>query len=52
MKLLLSAMSFSWAPDTLLPSLLLMLKGMVGIFAEILLIWAFVTILNKVTNRK
>lgn len=26
MKLLLSAMSFSWAPDTLLPSLLLMLK--------------------------
>ena len=33
-------------------SLLLTLKGMIGIFAVILTIWVFVAILNKVTGKK
>jgi len=35
-----------------LQTLPMMLKGMIGIFAVILVIWLFVAILNKVTNKK
>ena len=49
---ILNAMKFTWSPETLLPSLLLALMGMIGIFAVILTIWAFVAILNKVTGKK
>lgn len=49
---ILNAMKFAWSPETLMPSLLLTLKGMIGIFAVILTIWAFVAILNKVTGKK
>ena len=47
-----NAMKFAWSPETLAPSLLLTLKGMIGIFAVILAIWAFVAILNRVTGKK
>ena len=49
---ILNAMKFAWSPETLMPSLLLTLKGMIGIFAVILVIWAFGAILNKVTGKK
>ena len=49
---ILNAMKFAWSPEMLMPSLLLTLKGMIGIFAVILTIWAFVAILNKVTGKK
>lgn len=52
MMFLHNAMQFKWSPETLIPSLLLTLKGMVGIFAVILVIWAFVAILNRVTGKK
>ena len=37
----------SWNPDTLLTTLPIMLKGMVGIFAVIIVIWGFVALLNR-----
>ena len=41
----------SWNPDTLLTTLPIMLKGMLGIFAVIIVIWGFVALLNR-TLRK
>lgn len=52
MNIIQNAMSFKWSPETLMPSLMLTLKGMVGIFAVILVIWAFVAALNKITGKK
>ncbi len=52
MRIALIDILFRWAPDTLSQALLITLKGMVGIFAVILVIWAFVAILNRVTKPK
>ena len=52
MHLALTDMIFRWAPDTLAQSLLMTLKGMIGIFAVILVVWLFVAILNRVTKTK
>lgn len=52
MMFLHNAMQFKWSPETLIPSLLLTLKGMVGIFAVIFVIWAFVALLNRITGKK
>lgn len=37
----------SWNPDTLAITLPIMLKGLVGIFAVIVVIWGFVALLNR-----
>ncbi len=42
-------MTFSFMSETLIPSLLLTLKGMLGIFAMILVIWGFVALLNRLS---
>ena len=44
-----AAMVFRFAPETLLSSLGIMCKGMLGIFAVIIVIWLFVTLLGKWT---
>ena len=38
--------------DLILDCLLIMVQGMVGIFVVILVIWALVAILNRVTGKK
>ena len=38
--------------DLVIDCLLIMVQGMVGIFVVILVIWALVTILNRVTGKK
>ena len=38
--------------ENLLIALQIMVKGMVGIFVVILVIWALVAILNRVTGKK
>lgn len=50
-QIMLTAMTFTFSPETLGESLLVMLKGMLGIFLVIALIWAFVAILNRVTKK-
>lgn len=45
-------MIFRFSPDSVVPSLLIMLKGMLGIFLVIVVIWIFVAILNRVTRPK
>ena len=45
-------MIFKWAPETIGPSLFIMLKGMLGIFSVIVVIWIFVAILNRATKEK
>ena len=42
----------SWNPDTLLTTLPIMLKGMLGIFAVIIVIWGFVALLNRTMHKK
>ena len=41
----------SWNPDTLAITLPILLKGMVGIFAVIIVIWGFVALLNRVMQK-
>ncbi len=48
----LSAIALKWAPETLLQSLMVMLRGMLGIFIVIAIIWVFVAILNRATKKK
>lgn len=43
---------FNVDPDLVLACLGIMVKGMVGIFVVILVIWALVAILNRVTAPK
>ncbi len=50
-QLILTAMSFTFSPETLVESLLVMLKGMLGIFLVIAMIWIVVAILNRVTKK-
>ena len=38
--------------DLVIDCLLIMVQGMVGIFVVILVIWALVAILNRVTGKK
>ena len=38
--------------DLVMDCLLIMVQGMVGIFVVILVIWALVAILNRVTGKK
>ncbi len=47
-----TAISLSWQPDTLLQSLIMLGKGMLGIFAVICVIWVFVALLNRFTKNK
>ncbi len=42
----------SWNPDTLAITLPILLKGMVGIFAVIIVIWGFVALLNRVMQKR
>lgn len=42
----------SWNPDPLLTTLPIMLKGMLGIFAVIIVIWGFVALLNRTMRKK
>ena len=42
----------SWNPDTLAITLPILLKGMVGIFAVIIVIWGFVPLLNRVMQKR
>ena len=42
----------SWNPETLAVTLPIMLKGMVGIFAVIIVIWGFVALLNRIAGIK
>ncbi len=39
-------------PITVLQSLEIMAKGLIGIFAVFIVIWGFVVLLNKVTAKK
>ena len=43
---------FVWSPETIGTSLGIMLKGLVGIFAVILVIMLFVKLMSKVFNNK
>ena len=43
---------FNFDPNLVLACLGIMVKGMVGIFIVILVIWALVAILNRVTGKK
>ena len=43
---------FTWSPETLPMTLSIMLKGLIGIFAVILVIMAFVAIMNKLSSKK
>ena len=45
-------MSFNFDPSTLLISLPIMLKGLLGIFAVIIVLWGLVALLNRVTGKK
>ncbi|HOS18012.1 MAG TPA: hypothetical protein PK438_01890 [Clostridia bacterium] len=47
-----AAISLSWKPDTLLQSLGILGKGMLGIFLVICVIWVFVALLNRFTKKK
>ena len=38
--------------DLVIDCLLIMVQGMIGIFVVILVIWALVAILNRVTSKK
>lgn len=42
----------SWNPETLAVTLPIMLKGLVGIFAVIVVIWGFVALLNRLFAKK
>lgn len=42
----------SWNPDTLATTLPIMLKGMIGIFAVIVVIWGFVALLNRAMRKR
>lgn len=42
----------SWNPESLAVSLPIMLKGLVGIFAVIVVIWGFVALLNRVFAKR
>ena len=44
--------TFAWSPETIPMTLGIMLKGLIGIFAVILVIMAFVAIMNKVSSKK
>lgn len=43
-------MNIDW--NLVLPALAIMGKGMLGIFVVIVVIWALVTLLNKITGSK
>lgn len=43
---------FTWSPETLPMTLGVMLKGLIGIFAVILVIMAFVAIMNRLSSKK
>ena len=47
-----AAMVFRFSPETLVSSLLMMAKGMLGIFAVIVVIWLFVLLLGKAAKPK
>lgn len=49
---IIAAISLTWAPDTLLESLAILGKGMLGIFLVICVIWIFVALLNRLTKKK
>lgn len=51
MNLLALEMTFKWNVEGLLTTLPVMLKGMLGIFAVILVIWLFIAILTRVTDK-
>lgn len=44
--------TFQWSPETIPMTLGIMLKGLIGIFAVILVIMAFVAIMGKVSTKK
>jgi hypothetical protein len=48
----LAQINLSWNPATLLESLTILGKGMLGIFIVICVIWIFVVILNRLTKKK
>ncbi len=45
-------MSFSWNVPGFVSTLPVMLKGLLGIFAVILVIWLFIAILSRITGKK
>ena len=47
-----AAISLSWKPETLVQSLGMLVKGMLGIFLVICVIWIFVALLNRFTKKK
>lgn len=44
--------TLKWQPETFVPSLLILVQGMLGIFAVIVAIWLFVALLNRLTKKK
>ncbi len=48
----LAQINLSWKPGTLLESLSILGRGMLGIFLVICVIWIFVAILNRVSKQK
>ena len=44
--------SLHWNIPLFVDSLLLMLKGLIGIFAVIVVIWGFVALLNRLNAKK
>ncbi len=47
-----SQIALKWQPNSLPDSLEVLGKGMLGIFAVIVVIWAFVALLNRLTKKK
>ena len=43
-------MNFSFDPSSLLVSLPIMLKGLLGIFAVVVVIWILIALLNRVSS--
>ncbi len=49
---ILAQIALKWNPDSLLESLTILGRGMLGIFVVIVVIWIFVAILNRATKKK
>lgn len=52
MHIILAQILLKWDPATLLESLTILGKGMLGIFIVICVIWIFVALLNRLTKGK
>lgn len=47
-----SQIALKWQPDSLPASFAVLGRGMLGIFAVIVVIWIFVALLNRLTKKK